>query len=112
MAVKDLPIDQDFEADVGITKKSATTRAWVAATGLTGVTARFALTKTGAAVGSSSWSLSEAGSTGRYFGVLDTATMVTDLAAYANQTVYLIVSKSGDFDRVFGEYVVRRASAM
>lgn len=111
-AAVDLLIDADFEADILIQKKSTTTRGWIPATGLTGVTARFALSKTGAAIGSCSWALAEAGVLARYYGVLDTATMVTDLAAYENQQVYLIGSKTGDFDRVFGVYVVRRSAAM
>lgn len=108
----DLNIYADFEVDLYITRKNATTRATEAATGLSSVTARIALTPDGSAIGSCTASLTEAGSTGRYVGVIQTATLVTDLAAYANRTVYLVGAKSGDFDRVFGEYTVRTSGTM
>ena len=108
----DLPIDIDFEPDVLIRRKNALTRAIEPATGLTGVTLRIALTPAGAAVGGCTVAAAEAGTTGRYFGVIDTAQLVTDLAAYESNTVYLIAAKTGDFDRVYGEYIVRRSSAM
>lgn len=112
MADTELCLDVDLEVDVGIERKNATTRLYEPATGLTGVAARLAISPTGAAVGSCTVSLSEAGTTGRYYGVLDTAPMVAGLAAYENQRVYLIASKSGDFDRVYATYTVRRKRAM
>lgn len=108
----DLNIDADFEVDLYITRKNATTRIIEPATGLSSVTARFALSPAGAAIGSCSVSLTEAATTARYVGVIDTATLISGLAAYENQTVYLVGSKSGDFDRVFAEYTVRRMQAM
>ena len=112
MANKDLLLDADFEVDLFIERKNATTRAWEAATGLTSVVGRISLTKTGSAAGSCTVALTEAGTTGRYVGVIDTATLVSALAAYENQSVYVIGSKSGDFDRVFGEYTVVRSLAI
>ena len=111
-ALNYLNIDADFEVDLYITRKHATTRAIEAATGLTGVSARFAASPSGATLGTSTVALTEAGTTGRYVGVIDTTVMVTDLAASENRTVYLVGSKSGDFDRVFAEYVVRRKQPM
>lgn len=108
----DLAIDQDFEIDVLIERKNATTRAWEPATGLASVSARIAGSPSGSALGDCTVALAEAGTTGRYVGVLDTATMVSALATYENREVYLVASKSGDFDRVFGVYIVRRKAAM
>lgn len=108
----DLNIYEDFEADIYITRRNATTRVIEAATGLSSVVCWFATTPTGTAIGSTNTALTEAGTTGRYVGVIDTATLVTDLAAYAYQTVYLIVSKSGDLGRIVDEYIVRPSGSM
>lgn len=108
----DLNIDADFEVDLSITRKNATTRATEAAAGLTGVAARIAASPSGSALGSCTVNLTEAGTTGRYVGVIDTAVLVAALATYENQTVYLVGSKSGDFDRVFAQYTVRRKQSM
>ena len=108
----DLNIDADFEVDLSITRKNATTRATEPAAGLTGVSARIAASPSGTALGSCTVNLTEAGSTGRYVGVIDTAVLVAALATYENQTVYLVGSKSGDFDRVFAQYTVRRKQSM
>ena len=112
MADAELHLDADFEVDIYIERKNATTREWEAATGLASVSARIAATPAGSAIGSCTVSLTEAGTTGRYVGVLDTATLVAGLATYENQRVYLVGSKSGDFDRVYGTYTVRRKRAM
>ncbi len=112
MADAILNLDADFEVDLYITRKNATTRTIEAATGLTSVSARLALTPGGAAVGSCTVALTEAATTGRYVGVIDTTAMVSALAAYENRSVYLVASKSGDFDRVFATYVVRRKQPM
>jgi hypothetical protein len=111
MADKLLPLDIDFEIDWFVERKNSTTRAWEPATGLTSVSGRISLTKTGAAVGSCTASLTEAGTTARYVGVIDTATLVAALAAQDGVEVYLILSKSGDFDRVYGSYTVVRQLA-
>lgn len=112
MANKEMLIDADFEIDIKIERRNATTRAWEVATGLTSVSGRIAASESGAALGSCTVSLAEAGTTGRYFGVLDTAVLVAALATYENQEVYVIGSKSGDFDRVFGRYTVVRQLAI
>jgi len=107
-----LNIKSDFEFDFLITRRNATTREKEAATGLAGVTGRFSLSKNGLAIGSCTVALSEAGSLGRYTGILDTATMVTDLTAYLGQTIYAIASKSGDLDGEYQEYVVADSRKM
>lgn len=112
MDIRDLNINSDFEFDFGLTKKNATTRAVEPATGLTGVVGRFAATRSGAAIGSCSVALTEAGTTGRYVGVLDTATMVIDLTAYVGKVVYAIVAKSGDLDAEWAAYRVRFSHGM
>lgn len=108
----DLNIDSDFEFDFALTRRNATTRAWEPATGLNGVTGRFAATPTGAALGSTSTALTEAGSLGRYVGTLDSATMVTALAAYVGQVVYAVCAKSGDVEGEYQTYLVRRGRQM
>jgi hypothetical protein len=64
----DLNINEDFEFDFLLTRRNATTRATEPATGLSGVTGRFADTPNGAALGGTSTALTEAGSLGRYIG--------------------------------------------
>jgi hypothetical protein len=106
--MRDLPIYSDFEPEVKITRKNATTGATEAATGLaSGMTARISLTKTGAAIGALTVSLTERGTTGIYAGVLDTAALVTALGALIGQTVYVIYARTGDIDREWSDYVVR-----
>lgn len=100
----DLPIASDFEVDWLITRRNATTRQKEPATGLASVTARISLTSSGAAVGGLTVALTEAGTLGRYVGVLDAAALTSALAAYLGQTVYLIVSKAGDLDDEYAEY--------
>lgn len=110
--VSDLLIDADYEVDVKIERRNATTRNWEAATGLSGVAARIAASPSGTALGSCTVNLTEAGTTGRYVGVLDTGVLVSALAAYENRKVYLVASKSGDFDRIVGELIVQRRAGM
>lgn len=107
MAADPIPfsIAEDFEVEFKATRKNATTGATEAAAGLSNVTARFALTRTGSAIGSSSVTLTERGSTGIYYGTIDKATLTTDLAAYVNRTIYLILSKSGDSDYRWVKYL-------
>lgn len=105
--IKNLNINSDFEYDFKLTRRNATTRATEAATGLTGVTGRFALTNNGAAIAGTEVALSEAGTTGRQVGVLDTAAMVTALTAYLGDIVYALPFKSGD---ILGEWQAYRVS--
>lgn len=107
MAQSVLNIYSDFEAEVKITRKNATTGATEAATGLSGMQARIAATTTGAAIGSLTTALTERGSTGIYYGVLDTAALVSGLTAYLDKVVYVVYSKSGDIDHEWAPYVVR-----
>lgn len=107
MSVTALSIYSDFEPEVRVTRKNSSTGATEAATGLTGMTARIAATPTGAALGSLTVSLTERGTTGVYAGILDTAALVSALAASLNTTVYLIFSKAGDIDREWTAYLVR-----
>lgn len=112
MDVRDLNISSDFEFDFYLTRKNATTRAVEAATGLTGITGRFAATRTGAAIGSCSVALAEAGTTGHYVGVLDTAVMAADLDTYVGKVIYAIVKKTGDIDAEVQGYRVKRSHVM
>lgn len=98
-APKPFSITEDYEAEWAATRKNATTGVTEAATGLSSVTARLALTRTGSAIGSCSVTLTERGSTGIYYGTIDKATLTSDLAAYVNRTIYEIVSVSGDVDQ-------------
>jgi len=93
-----LNIRTDFEFDFYVTRKNALTRDVEPATGIGPIVGRLALTKNGAVIGSCSASCVEAGTTGRYVGPLDTATMVTDLTAHLGTLVYAIPSKTGDLD--------------
>lgn len=112
MEIRDLNINADFEFDFALTRKNATTRAIEPATGLAGVVGRFAATRSGAAIGSCTVALSEAGTTGRYVGVIDTAVLVTDLTTYVGKVVYAIVSKTGDLDAEWAAYRVRLSHGM
>jgi len=98
----------DFEAEVKITRKNATTGKEEAATGLSGVQFRISATETGGAIGSLTANASERGTTGRYYAVFDTGALVTALitGSYLGKHVYLIPSKSGDFDRLVSKWQV------
>lgn len=104
--IRGLNIYADFEYDFKLTRKNATTRAVEPATGLSGVTGRFALTRTGTALSGTSTALTEAGTTGRYVGVLDAAALAAALAAELGKVVYAICSKSGDIDNEVQAYRV------
>lgn len=103
---KYLNIYADFEFDFRLTRRNATTRAVEPATGLTAVLGRFALTPTGAAITGTSTALTEGGVLGRYWGVVDTATMVTNMLTLVGQRVYAIPSKAGDLDQEVQPYIV------
>ena len=97
----------DFEAEVAIKRKNATTGKSEAATGLTGVSFRISATKTGLAIGALSGAATERGTTGQYAKVFETTTLVTELITlYLGQYVYLIPSKSGDFDNLVTRWLV------
>jgi hypothetical protein len=93
-----LNIAQDFQADIYIQRKNATTLALEPATGLT-VFARWAATPTGAAIGTQSYGIDEVGggAPGRYRAIFQTAgspSMATDLTAYLGKAIYLIASNN------------------
>ena len=100
----------DFEPEIAIKRKNATTGKSEAATGLTGIQFRISATKTGAAIGSLTANATERGTTGIYAAVFDTAALVTALisgaTSYLGQYIYLIPSKSGDFDRHVSQWLV------
>jgi len=107
----DLNKRSDFEAEVFIEEKDATSGEWKPSTGLTGVTLRIATTKTGAAVGSLTGTSTERpGSPGLYALVFDAAALTSALTA--GGLIYLIASKSGDFDAEFAEYTVVDATPL
>lgn len=90
-----VPIDQDWEYEIDLTRKASATGEVEDATGLT-VTARFSATKGGSALGSSSTSLTErASNAGQYAGVLAAATLTTALSSYVNQTIYEVYLVDG-----------------
>ena len=101
--------DQELEAE--ITRRNATTGVLEAATGLTGLTFTISATAGGATIGSLSFAAAERGTTGRYFAVADTATLVAGLsvASYPEgSAVYLVLSKSGDIASRSWRKLVRR----
>lgn len=106
-ATKICNVYEDYEAECKVTRKNATTGVTEAATGLTGMTARISATTTGAAIGSLTVSLTERGTTGIYAGILDTAALVSALAALLNTTVYVVYSKAGDIDHDWSAILLR-----
>lgn len=91
-----VPIDQDWEFEYDLTRKNTDTGELEAADGAS-MTAHFALTSGGAAIGSTSTALTErASKAGRYFGILADSTLTTDLAAYVGQTVYEVYLVGSD----------------
>ena len=112
MTTKVLNIRSDFQFRFSLTRTNGTTGADEAATGLSGITGRIALTPNGSALGSTSTALSEIGTTGNYFGVCDTATLVSALAAYLGRIVFVICAKSGDLDGEYERYLVSDSHEM
>lgn len=105
-------LTEDQEAEFEFSRKNATTGALEAATGLTGMTVHIAASAGGSAIGALTFNLSERGTTGIYYAVMDTATLVAGLStsSYPDGTaVYLVVSKSGDIaSRSFRKIVKRQ----
>lgn len=97
--IVELNIAEAFLAQMDLEQPASTTGEWGAATGLSSVSFRIAATVTGSAIGSLTGSASERSAmAGRYYAVFDAATLTSDLADYVGSIVYLIVSKSGDFN--------------
>jgi len=87
--------DQEFEYELD--QKNASTGLAEAATGLSGLTCHYALTKTGATIDASlSVAASERGTTGRYFGVHQGGDLTTHLEAFEGQRVFRILVKGTD----------------
>jgi hypothetical protein len=87
--MKSISLDNDYEPEYRATRKNAATGAIEAATGLTGLSARLSATDGGAAIHATmSVNLTERGSTGIYFGVLQGDDLRTQLAALAGSVVY------------------------
>lgn len=95
--MQEVYLDNDHKFRYKVVRDNNSTGAVEAAASLTGVTAHFSATDGGAAIGSTSTSLTEyASKAGTYYGVLDKATLNTDLAAYANVVIYEVFVVSGD----------------
>lgn len=97
--LEEFPLDEDWEPEYDLTKKDSATRKKVPATGLTGIKAWISTTEDGATIHSSvSADLSEAASKpGTYFGLVDTANLLTNVGPYTGSTVYKVLDKPGDF---------------
>ena len=97
MAICEVYLDNDWEFEFDVKRKATTTGNLEAAASLSGVTAFFSATDGGTAIASTTTSLSERSATaGRYFGIIDKATLNTALTAYVNQVVYEVFVVSGD----------------
>jgi hypothetical protein len=105
-------LTEDQEAEFEFSRKNASTGVLEAATGLTGMTVHIAASAGGSVIGALTFNLTERGTTGIYYAVMDTATLVSGLAAatYPDGTaLYLVVSKSGDIaSRSFRKLVKRQ----
>lgn len=105
-------LTEDQEAEFEFNRKNATTGVLEAASGLTGMTVHISATAGGSAIGALSFNLSERGTTGIYYAVMDTATLVAGLSTSSypdGAAVYLVVSKSGDIaSRSFRKIVKRQ----
>jgi hypothetical protein len=88
--MKSINLDNDWEAEYKASRKNSATGTLEPATGLVGLTARLSATDAGPAIHASlSVSLSERGSTGIYFGVLQGDDLRAQLApTYVNTTVF------------------------
>lgn len=106
----ELPLSKDFEPEIDLTRKATTTGVSEAATGYTDVTVWISATKGGAAIHAalSKTAAERSATPGRYFALLQTADLVTQLAAYAHRTVWVVWSKAGDIESESFDYTVRR----
>jgi hypothetical protein len=87
--MKSVALDNDWELEYAATRKNASTGALEPATGLAGLTGRLSATDGGATIHATlSVSLSERGTTGIYFGVLQGDDLRVQLAALVNTIVY------------------------
>lgn len=87
--MKTIYLDSDWELEYRATRKNATTGVPEPATGLGGLTGRLSATDGGAAIHATmSVALTERGTTGIYFGVLQGDDLRTRLAALVGTVVY------------------------
>ena len=87
--MKSIGLDNDWEAEYRATRKNATTGTVEPATGLTGLVCRLSATDGGAAIHATmSVNLTERGTLGVYFGVLQGDALRTQLAALVGSVVY------------------------
>ena len=99
MSEKVIYLDNDFEPELRLTRKNASTGDLEAATGLTGLTGRLSATDAGATIHASlSVSLTERGTTGIYYGTIEGDNLRTHLASYAELPVWFV---GGDGTNVF-----------
>lgn len=97
MALREVYLDNDWEFEFDVKRKATTTGNLEAAASLSGVTAFFSATDGGTAIASTTTTLAERSATaGRYFGILDKATLNTALADYVNREIYEVFVVSGD----------------
>ena len=98
MATREVYLDNDWEFEFDVKRKATTTGSLEAAASLSGVSAFFSATDGGTAIASTTTSLSERSATaGRYYGILDKATLNTALStSYVNTVVYEVFVVSGD----------------
>jgi hypothetical protein len=107
---------KDWEPDVGIKRRHATTRKWEPATGMVGITFRVSLTEQGAAIGTlTGIAATEAGivnDEARYVGSVDLATLTAQMPdgpTFAHgEKVYLQVFKPGDIQVEAVQKTIRR----
>lgn len=87
--MKSINLDNDWECEYKASRKNSATGTLEPATGLAGLTGRLSLTDAGAAIHATmSVALSERGSTGIYFGVLQGDDLRTQLLTLVGSTVY------------------------
>ena len=87
--MKTLPLDNDWEYDYTVTRKIAATGATEAATGLTGLTGRISATDGGATINAAlTVDLTERGTLGKYYGVVEGDDLREQLAAYIGKPVW------------------------
>lgn len=87
--MKSIGLDNDWEVEYRATRKNSATGTLEPATGLAGLVGRLSLTDAGAAIHSTmSVALTERGSTGIYFGVLQGDDLRTQLAPSIGSVIY------------------------
>jgi len=97
--MKSIALDNDWEPEYRASRKNAGTGTIEPATGLTGLSARLSATDGGAAIHATmSVNLTERGTTGLYFGVIEGDNLRAQLVALVGQVIYEVY---GDGTNVF-----------